>query len=49
VLADTEFGPARDLDDILAADAGARATAERRLARGRPFPVSGAKRRAVRS
>ena len=49
VLAETDFGPAQDLDDILAADAGARATAERRLGRSRLFSASGAKRRAVRS
>jgi len=49
VLADTDFGPARDLEDILAADTGARATAERVLARSRPFPASGARRRLVRS
>jgi 1-deoxy-D-xylulose-5-phosphate reductoisomerase len=49
VLADTDLGPARDLEDILAADAGARATAERKVARTRPFPVSGGRRRAARS
>jgi 1-deoxy-D-xylulose-5-phosphate reductoisomerase len=49
VLAEADFGPARDLDDILAADASARAAAERRLGRSRPFAASGAKRRAVPS
>ena len=49
VLADTDLGHARDLEEILAADAAARARAERKLARTRPFPVSGARRRAARS
>jgi 1-deoxy-D-xylulose-5-phosphate reductoisomerase len=49
VLADTDLGHARDLEEILAADAAARARAERKLARARPFPVSGARRRAARS
>jgi len=49
VLADTAFGPARDLEDILAADASARAAAERRLAPSRPFPASGTRRRLARS
>lgn len=49
VLADSDVSPVRELDDILAADARARANAERRLARFRPFLASGARRRAVPS
>ena len=49
VLADSDINPVRDLDDILAADAHARATAERRLARFRPFLAAGARRRTMPS
>lgn len=50
VLAEADFASPRDLDDILAADAGARVVAERRLApRSGPVPVSGARRRTARS
>lgn len=47
VLAETDFGPARDLDDILAADAGARAAAERRVTRSGLVPLSEARQRAA--
>lgn len=47
-LAEADFGPPRDLEDILAADARARVAAERRLMRPGPVAVSGTKRRAAR-